>query len=211
MIPTTIELASAGSAGDSVDGHIPARSQPRLLVVDDVADNRVILARLFQRRDFDVVEADCGTRALELIAAGSFDAILLDIRMPDMSGLDVLRTIRSRHSPDALPVIMVTGNNQNSDVVEALELGANDYVAKPVAFAVALVRVKAQVERRRAVEALALANAVLNQVNEQLRKEMTARLSSVRSQRRVDVAKDKPSEESIRQRRVRSRRLRART
>ena len=128
-----------------------------------------------------------------------------------MSGLDVLRRIRSRHSPDTLPVIMVTGNNQNTDVVEALELGANDYVAKPVAFAVALVRVKAQVERRRAVEALALANAALNQVNEQLRKEISARHSSARNQRRVDVAKDKPSEELIRQRHVRSRRLRARS
>ena len=101
-------------------------------------------------------------RALQLIAAGSFDTILLDIKMPDMSGLDVLRTIRSEHSPDCLPVIMVTGNNKNSDIVEALELGANDYVSKPVAFAVALARVKAQVERRRAVEALGLANAALN-------------------------------------------------
>jgi DNA-binding response OmpR family regulator len=211
LIPTTVELAPAGSADDSVGGQSPARSKPRLLAVDDDVDNRIVLARLFQRRNFDVVEADCGARALELIAADSFDAILLDITMPDMSGLDVLRRIRSRHSPDTLPVIMVTGKSQNSDIVEALELGANDYVAKPVAFAVALARVKAQVERRRAVEALALANAALNQVNEQLRKEMTARLSTVRSQRRLDVAKDKSSEESIRQRHARSRRLRART
>src|SRR5271156_196458 len=119
----------APEAGDPVGGQFSARSKPRLLVVDDVVDNRVILARLFQRRNFDVVEADCGMKALELIAAGSFDTILLDIRMPDMSGLDVLRRIRSGHSPDCLPVIMVTGNNKNSDVVEALELGANDYVA----------------------------------------------------------------------------------
>ena len=163
MILTRTELAPVNSAtNDTIGGAIPSRSKPRLLVVDDNIDNRVILARLFQRRNFDVAEVDCGMRALELIAAGSFDAILLDIRMPDMSGLDVLRTIRSEHSPDSLPVIMVTGNNQNSDIVEALELGANDYVSKPVAFAVALARVKAQVERRRAVEALALANAALN-------------------------------------------------
>jgi DNA-binding response OmpR family regulator len=179
-------------------------------VVDDNIDNRIILARLFQRRNFDVVEVDCGMRALELIAVGSFDTILLDIRMPDMSGLDVLRTIRSGHSPDSLPVIMVTGNNQNSDIVEALELGANDYVSKPVAFAVALARVKAQVERRRAVEALALANAALNLASEQLRNEMTARLSGSRTQHNRDVAKDRPSDESIPQRHARSRRLRAR-
>ena len=206
----TAEFASVNSADVSVCGDVSTRSKPRLLVVDDNIDNRVILARLFQRRNFDVVEADCVKRALELIAAGSFDAILLDIRMPDMSGLDVLRTIRSAHSPDCLPVIMVTGNNQNSDIVEALELGANDYVAKPVAFAVALARVKAQVERRRAVEALGLANAALNQANEQLRKEMTARLSAVRAQRNRSAAKDRPSDESIAQRHARSRRLRAR-
>jgi DNA-binding response OmpR family regulator len=191
-------------------GDISTRSKPRLLVVDDNVDNRIILSRLFQRRNFDVVEADCGMKALELIADGSFDTILLDIQMPDMNGLDVLRTIRSAHSPDTLPVIMVTGNNQNSDIVEALELGANDYVSKPVAFAVALARVKAQVERRRAVEALALANAALNRANEQLRKEVTARLGDVRTQPYRGAAKDSPSDESIPLRHARSRRLRAR-
>jgi DNA-binding response OmpR family regulator len=206
----TAEPAPVDSANVSVCDHVSTGSKPRLLVVDDVVDNRVILARLFQRRNFDVVQADCGMKALELIASGSFDAILLDIRMPDMSGLDVLRTIRSKHSPDCLPVIMVTGNNQNSDIVEALELGANDFVSKPVAFAVALARVKAQVERRRAVEALALANAALNRANEQLRNEMTARLSAVRTPRNHGAAKDRPSDESIPQRHARSRRLRAR-
>ena len=101
-------------------------------MVDDNVDNRIILTRLFQRRNFDVVDADCGMRALDLIAAGSFDAVLLDVNMPDLSGLEVLQRIRSRHSPDSLPVIMVTGNNQCADIVEALELGANDYIAKPV-------------------------------------------------------------------------------
>jgi DNA-binding response OmpR family regulator len=210
LISTTMELEAVNPANDSVADAVPVRSKPRLLVVDDNIDNRMILARLFQRRNFDVVEVDCGTRALELIAAGSFDTILLDIRMPDMSGLDVLRTIRSAHSPDCLPVIMVTGNNQNCDIVEALELGANDYVSKPVAFAVALARVKAQVERRRAVEALALANAALNRANEQLRNEMAARLGGIRTQRNRGAAKNHPSDESISQRHARSRRLRAR-
>ena len=70
-------------------------------LVDDIADNRNILARRFQKRNFDVVEADCGTAALELIAARSFDTILLDVMMPDMSGLEVLRRIRSAHTPES--------------------------------------------------------------------------------------------------------------
>ena len=90
-------------------------------MVDDIADNRNILARRFQKRNFEIVEADCGMTALELIAAGSFDTILLDVMMPDMSGLEVLRRIRSGYSPEALPVIMVTANNQSADVVEGPE------------------------------------------------------------------------------------------
>jgi diguanylate cyclase (GGDEF)-like protein len=184
-------------ANVAVVAPLPPRAKPRLLVVDDIADNRNILARRFQKRNFEIVEADCGMTALELIAATPFDAILLDVMMPDMSGLEVLRRIRSGYSPDALPVIMVTANNQTADVVEALELGANDYVAKPVEFAVALARVKAQVERKRAGEALAAANAALNQANEQLEQrvsERTARLTESNYRLRNEVMARERSE-----------------
>ncbi|MGP0058286.1 MAG: putative bifunctional diguanylate cyclase/phosphodiesterase [Beijerinckiaceae bacterium] len=180
------------------DGGKPqACSKPRILVVDDVADNRILLARLFQRRNFDIVEADCGTRALELVAASSFDAILLDVNMPYMSGLEVLQEIRRKHSPETLPVIMVTGNNQSADIVAALEMGANDYVAKPVQFSVALARVNAQVERKQASEALALANAALNQSNEQLERrvfERTARLVEANQQLKNEMEARQRSE-----------------
>ena len=180
-----------------VGGAIQARAKPRLLVVDDIADNRNILARRFQKRNFEIVEADCGMTALELIAANSFDAILLDVMMPDMSGLEVLRRIRSVCSPEALPVIMVTANNQTADVVEALELGANDYVSKPVEFAVALARVRAQVERKRTGEALVEANAALNQANAQLEQrvfERTARLTEANDRLRNEVTARERSE-----------------
>jgi diguanylate cyclase (GGDEF)-like protein len=183
--------------GDGAGSPTEVRAKPRLLVVDDIADNRNILARRFQKRNFEIVEADCGMTALELIAAGSFDTILLDVMMPDMSGLEVLKRIRSGYSPEALPVIMVTANNQSSDVVEALELGANDYVAKPVEFAVALARVKAQVERKRTGEALAVANMALNQVNEQLEQRVvdrTARLTEANDRLRNEVTARERSE-----------------
>ena len=178
-------------------GAMQARAKPRLLVVDDIADNRNILARRFQKRNFEIVEADCGMTALELIAANSFDAILLDVMMPDMSGLEVLRRVRSGYSPEALPVIMVTANNQSADVVEALELGANDYVSKPVEFAVALARVRAQVERKRTGEALVEANAALNQANAQLEQrvfERTARLTEANDRLRNEVTARERSE-----------------
>jgi diguanylate cyclase (GGDEF)-like protein len=184
-------------ANVAVSAPLPPRAKPRLLVVDDIADNRNILARRFQKRNFEIVEADCGMTALELIAAGSFDTILLDVMMPDMSGLEVLRRIRSGYSPEALPVIMVTANNQTADVVEALELGANDYVSKPVEFAVALARVKAQVERKRTGEALVVANAALNQANEQLEQRVfdrTARLTEANDRLRNEVTARERSE-----------------
>ncbi len=172
------EVMPIDPAGNADAGERQAQKHPRILVVDDGVDNRIILARRFQRRNFDIVEADCGTRALELIADGAFDAILLDVMMPDMSGLEVLRRIRLKHSPDSLPVIMVTGNNQSADIVQALEMGANDYVAKPIDFAVALARVNAQVERKRTSASLALANATLSRTNEQLKDEIANRQRS---------------------------------
>ena len=122
----------------------------RVLVVADVADNRDILVRRLARRGFDAIEASGGRQALELIAEQSFDVILLDIMMPDMSGIDVLRAIRRTHSDIELPVIMVSAKSQSEDVVESLSVGANDYVTKPIDFNVALARIANQVARKHA-------------------------------------------------------------
>ena len=143
------EAASADPGSDGEANPTQVRSKPRLLVVDDVADNRTVLARRFQRRDFETVEADGGIKALELVESGCFDAVLLDIMMPDLDGLEVLRKIRLDHSPESLPVIMVTAKNESADIVEALGLGANDYVVKPVDFSVALARVNVPFDANR--------------------------------------------------------------
>src|ERR1700693_5468462 len=71
---------------------------PRLLIVDDVADNRAILARQFGRRGYEIVEAEDGAKALCLIGEQAFDAVLLDVMMPGISGTEVLRRIRAQHS-----------------------------------------------------------------------------------------------------------------
>lgn len=128
--------------------------RPRLLIVDDIANNREMLARRFNLRNFDTAEADSGQKALTLIEEEAFDAVLLDIVMPDLDGLEVLSRIRRRYSAAELPVIMVTGLAQSSDIVKALSLGANDYVTKPVDFAVARARVCTQLARKRAEERL---------------------------------------------------------
>src|SRR5665213_2657397 len=96
----------------------------RLLVVDDIPDNRELLRRRLERLGYEVAEADGGLAALELIGREAFDLILLDVMMPEMDGLEVLRRLRQVHSPDALPVIMVTAKTTAEDMVAALELGA---------------------------------------------------------------------------------------
>ena len=121
----------------------------RLLIVDDLADNRSLLTRRFLRRGYEIVEAESGPEALTAVENGDFDCVLLDWMMPEMNGVEVLRRIREKHDASVLPVIMVTARDQSEDVVQALQTGANDYVTKPVDFGVALARVENQVAQRR--------------------------------------------------------------
>ena len=95
-----------------------------------------------------------GGEALRLIEQHVFSLVLLDVEMPGLGGLEVLTTIRRRYSPIDLPVIMVTARQQSQQVVEALSLGANDYVTKPVDFAVAIARIQTQLSLKQANTAL---------------------------------------------------------
>ena len=126
--------------------------RPRLLIVDDLEDNRIIMSRRFERRGFDVLEAADGPSALAILARESVDLVLLDIVMPDMSGFEVLTRIRETHSSSALPVIMATVKDASADVVRALKLGANDYLTKPVDFDIAQARLEAHIARKQAEE-----------------------------------------------------------
>jgi len=187
--PRVTVLRSEVNQSDTADDNTSVR--PRLLIVDDISDNRTILTRRFQRRGFDVVEAECGLTAIELIDRESFDLVLLDVMMPGMDGIETLKRIRSENSASALPVIMVTAKSESTNIVDALELGANDYVTKPVDFAVALARVNTQISRKRAVERVALANEELRKVNEDLERrveERTSRLIDANQRLKVEIA-----------------------
>ena len=133
----------------------------RCLLVDDDAMNRDALSRRLSRSGYKVLTADSGGAALRMIREERIDAVLLDVMMPGMSGLETLRQLRQIRSVADLPVIMVTAKDESDDVVEALDLGANDYVTKPIDFAVALARIRAQVTTRRADPLTGLPNRVL--------------------------------------------------
>jgi len=120
-----------------------------LLVVDDNELNRDMLARRLGGRGFKVEVAEDGASALTKIEQQHFDLVLLDVMMPGLSGIDVLKRVRERWPESDLPVVMATARDATEDVVEALRLGANDYVTKPLDFAVVLARIETQLSLRR--------------------------------------------------------------
>jgi sigma-B regulation protein RsbU (phosphoserine phosphatase) len=131
----------------------------KLLVVDDNEMNRDMLSRRLARKGHDVLTAHDGAAALDMVGREAFDMVLLDIEMPGIDGFEVLERIRASSSPSDLPVVMATARHDSADIVRALKEGANDYVTKPLDFAVVLARVQAQLSLKRSREALTAAHA----------------------------------------------------
>src|SRR5882762_5500161 len=126
----------------------------RLLIVGDNEMNRDMLARRLTRKGYVVELADNAKELLKRVQRDAVDLVLLDIEMPDISGLDALKTLRSHYSAAELPIIMVTAKSQSDDIVAALDLGANDYLTKPIDFPVAVARIGTQLAHKQAREAL---------------------------------------------------------
>lgn len=102
----------------------------KILIVDDEPSLRHTLARILQRAGFEVTTAESGEQALTFLAANEFDLLYLDIRMPVLSGLDVLDRVHAGH-PNT-PVVLFTAQPDLSSAVEALRRGASDYLLKPL-------------------------------------------------------------------------------
>jgi len=141
---------------DGATGDLRGRSfqAERLLVVDDELPNRDMLSRRLRRAGYAVETAADGTDALLALSRGHFDLLLLDIMMPVMSGLELLKHIRNTFSSSLLPIIMVSARNESDLIVQALSTGANDYITKPIDFSVALARIQSQLARKRADDAM---------------------------------------------------------
>lgn len=105
-------------------------SEGYVLIIDDEASLRQTMARILQRAGYEVTTAANGKDGLALVSAHPFDLVYLDIRMPDVSGLELLKTIHASH-PD-LPVILFTAQPDLNSAVEALRRGAIDYLLKPL-------------------------------------------------------------------------------
>src|SRR5213083_3412554 len=126
----------------------------RLLIVDDNEMNRDMFARRLERKGYVVGLAENAQELLQRVKQDAVDLVLLDVEMPEISGLDALQKLRECYSAAELPIIMVTAKTQSDDIVKALDLGANDYLANPIDFPVAVARIGTQLSHKRAQEAL---------------------------------------------------------
>jgi DNA-binding response OmpR family regulator len=130
----------------------PVRAR-RVLVVDDDADARWLVAEALVEHGFEVSEAEDGHRAQALVEGRSPDLVILDLGLPGISGLDILRWLRTTGD---VPVIVLTGRGDSSDRVVGLELGADDYVVKPFDARELVARVNAVLRRGHESEDLRL-------------------------------------------------------
>lgn len=116
----------------------------QVLLVEDEQSIAEPLVAALRREGHEVVHAPDGTTALDADASGVFDVVLLDLRLPDMDGLDVCRELRRRGD---VPIIIVSARGDDVDMVLGLELGADDYLVKPFGVRVLLARMNAVVRR----------------------------------------------------------------
>src|SRR5262249_17964810 len=123
----------------------------KILIVEDSDINRSTLERLLRAQGYEASAVASGHQALERLSRESFDLFLLDVMMQGLSGFEVLREVRSRLSPTELPVIMTTARDSADDIVHGLELGASDYVTKPLDLPVLLARIQTQLWLKHAV------------------------------------------------------------
>jgi two-component system, OmpR family, phosphate regulon response regulator PhoB len=123
--------------------------QPLVLVVEDEPAQREVLSYNFEAEGFRVAQAGNGEEALILVDEVAPDVIVLDWMLPNVSGIEVCRRLKSRAETRGVPIIMLSARSEEVDRVRGLETGADDYVIKPYSLVELLARVRAQLRRSR--------------------------------------------------------------
>lgn len=124
-------------------------ARKNILIVEDEADMADLVATRLKREGFNVDIAPDGYEAMRKIRLGQWDLVLLDVMLPGMSGIDVACELRNDTRTSDIPVIMMTARSEESDIVVALRLGADDYITKPFGMSVLVARVQAMLRRVR--------------------------------------------------------------
>lgn len=150
-----------------------------VLVVDDQIANVELLTDLLQLNGYEVETATSGEAALAAIERRQPDAVLLDVVMPGLSGLDVCRRIRADADHSALPVVLVTSVDPDTERARGLAAGADDFLAKPVNSAELIARVRSLVRVKRLFDRTEAQSAELQRLNEHLQQIVAAKVAEV--------------------------------
>ncbi|SHK80677.1 two component transcriptional regulator, winged helix family [Roseovarius marisflavi] len=126
-----------------------AADQPTVLLVEDEPAQREVLSYNLEADGFRVLTASNGEEALLIVAETPPDIIVLDWMMPNVSGIEVCRQLKTRSETRAIPIIMLSARSEEVDLVRGLETGADDYMVKPYSVVELLARVRAQLRRTR--------------------------------------------------------------
>ncbi|UCD48609.1 MAG: response regulator [Phycisphaerales bacterium] len=124
-------------------------AKPTILVVDDEEDIRELVTLNLRREGYSVVACETGEQALKQVSAKTPDAIVLDLMLPGIDGLEVCRQLKADPKTPQVAVVMLTAKGEEADIVAGLELGADDYVTKPFRGKVLVARVRRLLRRQR--------------------------------------------------------------
>ena len=120
-------------------------SEYKILIVDDVMSNVLLLKVLLTNEKFAIATASNGRQALEQVEKENPDLVLLDVMMPDMSGFEVAQHLKSNPNTADIPIIFLTALNSTADIVKGFQVGANDFISKPFNKEVLIIRVTHQI------------------------------------------------------------------
>ena len=122
----------------------------KILVIEDEKSISYLLGTVLTANGYDVIKAYTGTEACEMLDAYCPDLILLDLGLPDMDGVDIIRRVRSRGTA---PIVVVSARTRERDKIEALDLGTDDYITKPFSLSVLRARVNTQLRKAESLQA----------------------------------------------------------
>lgn len=125
------------------------QTQPTVLIVEDEPAQREVLAYNLEAEGFRVVKAENGEEGLIMVDEESPDIIVLDWMLPNVSGIEICRRLKTRPETRAIPILMLSARSEEVDKVRGLETGADDYVVKPYSVIELMARVRAQLRRTR--------------------------------------------------------------
>ncbi len=123
-------------------------SKEKILIVDDEEDILELVRYNLAMGGYETACADTGEKALDMAGAAPYDLVVLDLMLPGIDGLEVMKLLKGKPETQEIPIIMLTARGEEADVVTGLELGADDYIVKPFSPRILLARIKTILRRR---------------------------------------------------------------